>query len=342
MTGFELLDPRYDAEPGYWPALRARAGLHADWAWPALAAQSWSARARQLIAIRREGAEPTGVVSAVWVTTRTRRHRFVTSGRGGRLGFLHVRSPNNSALPGWWFADYRQGDSPAVLRAHLSDYLRSMRGELGWGLRGLLLRQLSEGEQSAVPGRVRLIRAVEPIGRLTFSEGRGWEDWLSTLPRKRRQDVNRLRRMVSADPSVTCQRVCGRDEDPAELATLLRHNWAKHQDVPILPLPTYTGYLAALLREPDVFSIRYLDPTTGQRLGASLIFDHPTWPVARQWSALPHTRNLYLHHYSELINWAISAGKHGLILGKSMPTLKATLGADIIPQYAAATLRTLL
>ncbi|NBH08841.1 GNAT family N-acetyltransferase, partial [Amycolatopsis sp. SID8362] len=76
----DVLDPRHDAEPAYWTALRERAGLRADWSWPVLATQAWAARTLQPVTVLREGGEPCGVVSAAWVTGRTRRNRFAGPG----------------------------------------------------------------------------------------------------------------------------------------------------------------------------------------------------------------------------------------------------------------------
>jgi hypothetical protein len=340
MTGVEVLDPRYDPEPAYWASLRSTAGLRADWSWPVLTAQAWLARTRQLVTVFLDGGRPCGVVWAAWVTERTRRYRFVSGRRGGWVGFLDVRSPHNSAVPGWWFAGYAPGERPGALRAHFAEYLTAMRRELGWGLRGLLVRQLAEVEVPEVAGRFRLVRPVEPIGLVDTAGLRCPDDWLATLAKKRRWELRKIGRLVAENPAIQVEVRPGADEDPFALATLLQHNLDKHRDVPILPLPQFAATLAPLLGEPDVHTVRYHDPVAGRRLAAALILDHPDWPVFRTWSALPvedgGARNLYLHVYGELVRWSIDSGRQGVIVGKKMSRLKASLGARLVPQYAAA------
>jgi hypothetical protein len=108
----------------------------------------------------------------------------------------------------------------------------------------------------------------------------------------------------------------------------------------ILPLPQFGDTLKELLAQPDVSTVDYHDPGTGHRKAVALLLDHPDWPVFRTWSALPiadgGARNLYLHVYGELARWSIATGKKGVIVGKKMPKLKASLGARMVPQYAAA------
>jgi hypothetical protein len=334
MTGVEVLDPRFDAEPEYWRKLRAHAGLRADWSWPVLTAQAWLARTPQLVTVFLDRGEPRGVVWAAWVTARTRRSRFVATRRAGRLGFLDVRSPHNSALPGWWFADHVPGERPGALRALFAEYVAVMRRELGIGLRGLLVRQLGAPELPEVAGRFRLIRPIEPVGFLHTADCRERADWLATLAKKRRWELRKIDRLVAGSLEVEV-RPAGR-EDPLALAALLRHNLAKHRDVPILPLPQFAASLAPLLGEPDVRILTYRDPIADRRLAVALVLDHPDWPVFRTWSTLPvdEVRNLYLHVYGELVGWSIATGKRGVVVGKKMPRLKASLGATMVPQFA--------
>lgn len=137
---FELLDPRYDREPAYWGQLRKQAGLRADWSWDVLAAQAWCSRNPLLVAVLHGTQGPRGVVSSTWVGTSSRRHRFVSSPRGSRLGILHVRGPGHSALPGWWFDGHEPGRPSAEFRRLLDGYAAFARRELGAGMRGTLLR----------------------------------------------------------------------------------------------------------------------------------------------------------------------------------------------------------
>ncbi|WP_253778773.1 GNAT family N-acetyltransferase [Goodfellowiella coeruleoviolacea] len=334
----EVLDPRFDPEPAYWSALRERAGLRADWAWEVLVTQAWCARTPQPVVVLRDGGAPAAVVAAAWISTHSRRHRFVSSTRGGRLGGLDVRSPGSSAVPGWWFADADGAD--AGCGRLLTRYVPVMRRELGAGLRGLLVRQVPEAGVARLAGRFRLVRRTEDVGVIDTAGLAGTEDWLAGLGKKRRHNLRRIAEAVRADPALEVAMLPGAEVDPVRLAALLRHNERKHHDVPIVPLPQFTGYLTRLLRQPDVLVLRYQERATGRLVAAALVLDHPNWPVVRAWSALPvddgGRADLYFHFYGETVRWAAESGRHGVIMGKKLAHLKKSLGARLVPQYAAA------
>jgi hypothetical protein len=333
----EVLDPRFDPEPAYWSALRRRAGLRADWAWEVLVTQAWCARTPQLVTVLHDGGEQRAVVNAAWVGSQTRRHRFAGSIRGGRFGGLDVRSPGSSAVPGWWFAD--SGDDDGC-RELLARYVPVMRRELGFGLRAVLVRQVSEAGVPPLTGRFRLVRKTEDIAVIDTVDFGGPEDWLATLAKKRRHNLRKIFAAVRDDPTLDAEVRPGHDVDPVALAELLRHNARKYHDVPIVPLPQFTGYLTELLRQPDVFVLRYRDRLSDRLIAAALLFDHPRWPVVRAWSALPVESggrpDLYFHFYGETVRWAVESGRQGVIMGKGLADTKKSLGARLVPQYAAA------
>ena len=333
----EVLDPRFDPEPAYWRALRQRAGLRADWAWDVLVTQAWCARTPQHVTVLHEDGEPRGVVASAWVGSRTRRHRFATSVRGGRLGGLDVRSPGSSAVPGWWFADAGEDGG---CRALLTRYVPAMRRELGLGLRALLVRQVPEEGLPSVEGRFRLVRETEVISVIDVGGFRAREDWLATVGKKRRHAIRRLHTAVHEDRTLDVSLGPGRDADPAATAELMRNNERKYHDVPIVPLPLFVGYLSRLLAQPDVAVLRYRDTSSGRLLAVALILDHPRLPIVRAWSALPVESggrpDLYFNFYDETVRWAIGQGKQGVVLGKKLSELKKSLGARHVRQYAAA------
>jgi hypothetical protein len=335
MNEVEILDPRYDDEPRYWASLRGRAGLLADWSWEVLRAQAWCARTAQPVTVLHDRGEPQGVVSAAWVTGRTRRNRFARLGGRGVLGGLDVRSPGTSCLPGWWFA----GSGPGV-RELLDVYGPAMRHSFGAGFRGMLLRQIPEAGLDEVRGRFRLIRKTEDVAVMRVAGFDTREEWMATLARKRRQNLRKIFRTVEADGAIEVTVGPGAEADPPRIAELLRYNERKHHDVPIVPLPHFIGYLSALLAQPDVLVIQYTDRNSGALLAVATIFDDSVRPVARHWSALPleagGRQNLYFHFYGEAVRWAIEAKRPEVVFGKKMAELKRTLGADLIPQYAAA------
>jgi hypothetical protein len=284
-----------------------------------------------------EGGEPAGVVSSAWVTGRTRRHRFARPSGRGWLGGLDIRAPGAGAMPGWWFDGSAADGGVARL---LESYVPAMRAELGPGLRGLLVRQIGESGVDAVRGGFRLVRRTEDIAVLDVSPFSGRDDWMYSLARKRKQNLRKIFRTVEADPTIGVRIVPGREIDPVAMAEVLRYNETKHHDVPIVPLPAFAGYLGELLRQPDVLVTEYRETATGRLLAVASIFDHPTLPIARHWAALPPEAggrpNLYFHFYGEVVRWAVAEGRPEVVFGKKMSEMKATLGARLVPQYAAA------
>jgi hypothetical protein len=325
-----VLDPRYDAEPAYWRDLRAKAALRADWAWEVLAVQAWTCRTPVFVAVLRDGPAVAGVVFANWAGLPVRRGGFVGAGRARLVGGLHVRSPGSGSVAGWW----SDGVPTADL---LRDYVAAMRRELGPGCVGALLRQLTTDELTAM-GRC-LSRPTETLAVLRASAWPSVTDWVAAMKRKRRHNMRHVIRAVDEDGHLATGVVPGADLDPVEVARVLRHNEQKYAGR-LAPLPQSTEYLAALLRQPDVFAGVYRTTDTGELEAFVSILDHPRWPVTRHWSARPATRpdrpNLYLDHYRMVVGFAHRTGKTGLIVGRGKPELKQSLGAELVPQHAAA------
>ncbi len=333
MSGLEVLDPRYDAEPAYWAELRRRAGLRADWSWDVLAALGWMGPMPLLVAVLRDGPTVHGVVSASWVSLPGRRRAFSAPGRRRWIGGLHVRSPASGAVPGWWASE----DLP--VRDLLGEYLRGMRRDLGPACRGVLLRQLGEDDLAHVPRRPRLVRPTVVNTRQPTAAFGHRDDWLATLARKRRHDMRKTFTLIDGDDTIEVGVGSGADLDPSEVSAVLRHNELKYRGRLSPPLEA-TASLAAMLRQPDFSVVRYVDRGTGALIGVLTILDHPRWPVIRNWSAVPvelgGRSRLYFHWYGTAVGWAIENGKDGLIVGKGKPDMKRRLGAELVPQYVAA------
>jgi hypothetical protein len=322
-VNFEIFDPRRDPEPAYWAGLRERAGLRADWAWDVLAVQAWGMRAPLLVSVACDGGEPVGVVTAGWAGLRPRRTSFAPGGRP-RAGVLHVHAPGSPSLPGWW--------STVDDRVLFGEYLRAMRRELGRGCAGVLVRQA--GDPAGLGARWS--RPTEPLWTITLDGLRDREDWLRTLGKKRRSNLRAVTRQFEAS-SVEATTGAG---DPVAATELLRLNAAKYGSRLLPPAPQLTAHLTALLRRPDVVVLRYTDRDTGALLGVGTIFDHPRWPLWRHWSMVPvgdgGARNLYFHHFGRLVEWALTHGKRGIVLGKGNGAVKASLGGHAAEQFVVA------
>lgn len=327
---WETFDPRYDPEPAYWRELRTRAALRADWAWEVLAVQAWTARTPVYVSVHRDGPAPTGVVFANWAGLPVHRNRFVGTRRARLVGGLHVRHPGTGSVPGWWSDGLPAAD-------FLRDYVAAMRRELGVGCGGALLRQLRTEEVAAL-GRC-VSRPTEDLAVLRTAAWPTTTDWLRGMKRKRRHNMRQIARTIEESPVLTAAVVPGAELDPVEVAAVLRHNEKKYGGR-LAPLPQTTGYLTALLRQPDVVVGAYRAADTGELEAFVSVLDHPRWPVTRHWSARPATRpdrpNLYMDHYRLMVEFAQRTGKEGVIVGRGKPELKRSLCADLVPQFAAA------
>ncbi|WP_083982423.1 GNAT family N-acetyltransferase [Actinomadura hibisca] len=325
MTGLEVLDPRHDPEPAYWESLVARAGRRAVWSYDLLRVAAWTARHPLLLTVVRDGDAPAAVVCASLAGVRGRGY----AGPGvPRLSLPTVQVPGSPAERGWWFAG---SPSPAERRDLLRRYVRGTRRLLGHGRPGVLWLRAGEDDRAAVPGAVRLVRPLHPVARLA-TPWNDIEDWYASLPRSRRGDLRRQRRGLA---HLDCRLGPARElTTGAEAAALLWRNEDKYRGGPFPSPPLPLPYVEAMVARPDVLAVAYRD-ARDRLVGVGLLLDHPRWPLYWRWGALP-ARHLYFDAYTRLMEWAVGAGRTGIILGKGKPSLKASLGAELEPSYAIA------
>lgn len=330
----ELVDPRHDPEPDGWERLRAAAGQCVTWRYDLLRAYAWAAQAPVLLAVLREDGAPAGAVAASLRGVRPRRGSYAT-GRRGVAGVVDVHAPGNRSQKGWWFT----GDpDPGRRRELLRCYVRAIRRELGPGWRGTVWREVSPGEPAQLPGAVRLTLPTAPLAKLATP----WSDpgaWYDTLDRARRDSLKRRARRFAADPELSIAVGPARElVTGAEAAALRAENDLKHRAAlfPLAPLPQ--PYLDAMVGGDEVVAIAYRDG--GRLIGLSLILDHPAWPICLSWGALPPEaggrKHLYFDGYVRMVEWAVAAGKAGLVLGKGQAEVKRSLGAELVPSSALA------
>ncbi|MGW4794472.1 hypothetical protein ACWEPC_18905 [Nonomuraea sp. NPDC004297] len=324
----ELLDPRHDPEPADWEDLRRAAGQRVTWRYDLLRAYAWAAQAPVLLAVIRHDGRAVGAVSASLRAPRARRDRYAGP-RRGVAGVVDVHAPGNRSQKGWW---WRDENDPDLLRV----YTRAVRRALGPGWRSMVWREVSDGEDALLPGPLRLRLPTAPLARLSLPWSR-LEDWYAVLDPRRRDSLRRRAKTFSTELSV---RVGAAHElvGPDEAARLRAENDLKHRSrwspAPPLPLP----YLEALIGSGESIALTYRQ---GERLlGLSLILDHPAWPICLSWGAVPPEhggrKHLYFDGYIRMIEWAIGAGRRGLVLGKGQSSVKKDLGADLLPSSAMA------
>ncbi|MEU7002199.1 hypothetical protein [Nonomuraea sp. NPDC046570] len=330
----EHLDPRHDPEPGDWEALRRAAGQCVTWRYDLLRGYAWAAQAPVLVTVLRRGGVAVGAVSASLRGARP--HRGVYAGRRDPAGILDVHAPGNRSQKGWWFTGEPE---PGERRELLRGYVRGVRRELGVGWRSMVWREVSADEPGLVPGVVKVRLPTEPLARLATP----WDDldgWYAGLDRPRRDSLRRRARGIDADPGLSVRVGPARDlVSGAEAAALRAENDLKYRSR-LFPLaPPSLPYLEALVGGDEMVAIAYRD--SGRRLlGLSLILDHPKWPICLSWGALSPEdggrKHLYFDGYVRMTEWAIRAGKSGLVLGKGQADVKSGLGAELVPSAAIA------
>ncbi|WP_018684949.1 GNAT family N-acetyltransferase [Actinokineospora enzanensis] len=330
----EILDPRTDPEPDYWPRLRATAGLRADWDWRVLAAQAWGARTIQLITVLFDGDAPVAVVNAAWLGAPVHRFSFNAAGSRPWLGAVHVRGPGSGAVPGWWLAD-------GVPLSVLTDaYARAMRRELGAGCLALVLRQVT-AEQAATVRSRKLVRVTEPVWRLPTHRWADKEQWLMSLTRSRRSNLRGILRKVAENEDLEVRSHRATEEiDEVRVIEAMRWNDDKYAGGIAPRIRVLNEYMRALMRQPDVYSYTYTERSTGQLIAFGMVFDHPTTPIVRSWTQRPAAEGgakfLYFYHLAKQVEWAVGHGREWVELGKGKSAEKKSLGAEPSEQLAMA------
>lgn len=335
MVSVDVLDPRRDPEPDYWPALRSTAGLLACWDYGLLRIAAWCERYPLLLAVARDGGRPVGLMCASWVGVPVRMRSYVSSRRRPWAGLLNVRIPASMSSPGWWLSP--DLDLPAR-REVLRGLLRGIRREVGPLCTGVLWRQVGDDDLPTFTGRLRVVRETLPLAVLS-TRFRDLDEWLGTLGSDRRQNLRRRGRKIDADPTLRFSVSTGQDLDLPQMVSLARLHERKHE-VPMwgrLPLPG--SYFDALRSRSDVLMMAYHDDT-GRLLAYNIVLDDPQWPIAMYYAGLPPELggrgHLYFDQFRRLMAWAIDGGRQGLIWGKGLHELKSDLGAQILRQHVVA------
>ncbi|MEU4579088.1 hypothetical protein [Nonomuraea sp. NPDC023979] len=323
----ELLDPRHDPEPGDWEELRQAAGQRVTWRYDLLRAYAWSAQAPLALAVARRDGRAVGAVAASLRSPRLRRGAYAD--RHGPAGVVDVHAPANRSQKGWW---WRGDPDPDLLPA----CTRALRRHLGPGWRGTVWREVSDGEAARLPGRLGLRLPTAPLATLALP----WPDldqWYAVLDPRRRDSLRRRARTIAAELSVRVG-PAGELVSADEAARMRAENDLKHRSrltpAPPLPLP----YLEALIGSGECVALTYR--RRGRLLGLSLILDHAAWPICLSWGAVPveqgGRKHLYFDGYVRMIEWAIGAGRRGLVLGKGQAEVKSDLGAELVTSSALA------
>ncbi|MPZ82681.1 MAG: GNAT family N-acetyltransferase [Actinophytocola sp.] len=325
-----ILDPRSDAEPDGWADFVRRQRLHPVWAFDLMRVESWLARNPVLLAtVRRDGRIVAGMSLVACLSWRRQRYAPPPAGGTRRLRpwLVEVVQPWLSGYPGVVFADEVE---PPDRRAMVALFERELVRYLGPGPVGVLYRQLGDGDLAALTGRGRLTRAVDPVAVLhnTFADE---EQWLASLPKKRRANLRRQRRIVAADPNLVVRGGPGRtDLNWTEASALINRHRAQFSR-PLIDnrSPVAARFLATYLSRSDVHTLTYHD-TSGRLLALHIMMDNEYSPALQHWAALPvrdgGRQHLYFDAHWRGIRYVVAAGRAELTDGRGLLELKSDLG----------------
>lgn len=333
MLSFEVLDPRSDPEPEFWPALRARAGLRSNWCYDAIRVTALIGRAPMLLVLVRDDAEIVALASTYLSGFPLRRASYAPTTGLRQYGVLDVKAPYSSAQPGWWFAPaLTVADRAEVVRA----YTGHLRRELGWRVWGIAWRNVRAEDLAWLRTRRALVRPGPAVAELDLPFDRP-EEWLASLSRSRAGDLRRQSRRLAEDPNVSAEfGPAATVIEPVELARLLEEVTAKHQRDASRRVHVSVAWLEAMFAAPDTWVLAYRDHA-GCALAALLFLDHPQCPSIYAWGARPGVRNLYFDMYVRSVRQALADGRQRLAVGAGMTELKADLGATVVTEHVVLT-----
>ncbi|GAA4545425.1 GNAT family N-acetyltransferase [Amycolatopsis samaneae] len=343
---FEFHDPRVDPAPARWPEFCRDARLHPVWDYELMGVEAWGARNPQLLVVAAEGDALVAAMSVLVCRPRLAPRFAPRPGRRSlRPVWAEVYQPWLSGYPGIVFAPgFPAADRAALTRA----FERQLGRRLGPGLLGVLYRAIGEDFAEQVGGRGRVIRRAEPTAVLENLRFESEEDWIGTLPARRRSGLRRRRRRIAEDPGLVVRGGPGRDDvDGAEVAALIRAHRDRYGK---LKLDTRTmpsaGFLHRFVRRPDVHTLTYRD-TEGRLLAVNTLLDHPDSLSLQHWAALPldergRGAGLYFDSYVRAVRLLAQRGAKELSAGRGMSELKQELGFQPRPLYAAAAPRPVL
>ena len=342
---FEFHDPRADPAPAGWAAFSRTARLHPVWDYGLMGLEAWGARNPQLLVVAVEGDEVVAGMSVLVCRPRLSPRFAPRPGRRSlRPCWAEVYQPWLSGYPGIVFApDFPAVDRQVLVRA----FERALRRHLGTGLMGVLYRAIDEEFATGVDGLGRLVKRAEPTAVLE-NRFTTEEDWIATLPGRRRSGLRRRRRRIAEDPTLVVRGGPGRDDvDGVEVAALIRAHRERYGK---LKLDTRTmpsaGFLHSYVRRPDIHTLTYRD-TDGRLLAVNTLLDHPDSPSLQHWAALPldergRGAGLYFDSYVRAVRFMAQRGAKELSAGRGMIELKQELGFRPRALFAAAAPRPVL
>jgi hypothetical protein len=327
--------------PAGWAEFVAEQQLPAFWAWPFVSLAARLHRSAVFAATVLDGARVRGVVTGRLVGPRAR--------RGGipAVGVFDVDCLLSGSMPGIMLeAGLDEAGRAELMTATLAAVRTALWQRYGRRVAAVMLRQVSAETLPAVLRWPAIVREGGPIAVFhnTFADV---DEYLASLPRTRRQSLQRTERMLVADADViVTSTLSGDAARPAATDVRALHrrtvdrnhrHWFLRRRVVDLEMAQ------AQLSHPAVDWIAY-QSRAGVLLGFCSLWQHPEMPHASLAGSLypdPGGRkDLWFHWSLQLIRWCIDSGRSGLVSGQGAIELKRTLGytaqrqwAVLIPQH---------
>ncbi len=327
MTGLtvDVVDPRTDPEPVGWAEFARREPMHAPWDYRLMGIESRAARHPTLLVLVRDATVPVAALTVLRCRT------------GLGATWMEVHQPWLAGIPGWAFA--RDLDDTAR-RDALRAAERAMCRAGGPACLGVLYKHVPHEQRSLVAGRGRVARATVGNTLLT-NRFATYEDWLSSLTKKRRYGMRQQFRRTTADTDLVVRFAPARDDvDPVTMAAMLRTHRTKFGPQRYdRRSPMSAEYLRALTARPDVHTLTYHDGA-GRLLAFGTLLDHPVMPFDQLWASLePEAggrRGLYFDAIRHVVQHMIEHDRATLTAGRGMVELKARYGFAEQPRTVVA------
>nr|BFE56195.1 GNAT family N-acetyltransferase [Dactylosporangium thailandense] len=322
----QFADPTAADPPAGWAELVRDAPLHPVWDWSLVRAVAAARRGATVAAVVRDGDRTAALVHA----------RLI--GPGGTVA--DVECPGSMSLPGVALpGDLPPGLAPGPheLLGAVTAAFEAALGRHRRRIRAVSYRQVYPGALPVLARGVGLVRRGDDVAVLRNRFG-SYEEYLATLPSKRRRDQGRLVRQTDGDPGVTVHFGPAPERfDAAAFHALAEQTDRRNHRRRFPPRRRWSlEFHAAQAAVPGARLLRYT-AADGRLVGATITFDHPSAPLAGPWAALdPHEggrSGIWYEHFARSLRWAIESGRGGYIAGKGLMAQKAELGFEAVPQF---------
>jgi hypothetical protein len=164
-----------------------------------------------------------------------------------------------------------------------------------------------------------------------------FEDYLSSLPKTDRRELQRIRRIIDRDPTLDVRiETSVPAKEASRLAQVIRMRYRPRFRIP--------GACPSIFFEhiTNVGGVRFVTyrDRTDHLLAFGSLLDEGTGLRSHMWGSLDRADggrpNIYFDHFLRQVEYCISAGRERLVMGKSMADIKQRFGGRPVNLYTAA------